>query len=77
MRNLSAEERLEIVRIAAARELSYEEIAIDFNVKKHVIQSLMNGLKKRKTLFIGKRKDELHHKHQETVISTLIESRLQ
>ena len=77
MRNLSAAERLEIVRIAAARELSYEEIAIDFNVKLHVIQSLMHSLKMRKTLFIGKRKAELRRQQKQAAISSLIKSRLQ
>ena len=53
---------MEIVRVAASRLLSYEEIAIDFNVKIQLIRDLMHSLKKQKTLFICKRKAELRCK---------------
>ena len=64
MRNLKVSERLQIVKMAVKRELTYEEIALQFKVKAQLISDLVKSLKKHRTLFINKKKNELRKKLQ-------------
>ena len=64
MRNLKVSERLQIVKMAVKRELTYEEIALQFKVKAQLISDLVKSLKKHRTLFINKKKNELRKKFQ-------------
>ena len=64
MREISAAERVSIVKMVAQGELSHEEIALKFNVKKQLICDLMSSLRRSKALFIHKRKSELFKEKQ-------------
>ena len=59
MRNLKVSERLQIVKMAVKRELTYEEIAVQFKVKAQLISDQVKSPKKHRTLFINKKKNEL------------------
>ena len=76
MRNLKVSERLQIVKMAVKRELTYEEIAVQFKVKAQLISDLVKSLKKHRTLFINKKKNELRKKLQKEAIKRAIENRL-
>ena len=62
--------------MAVKRELTYEEIAIQFKVKVQLIRDLVKSLKKNKTLFINKKKIEIRNKQQKKAIAIAIENRL-
>ena len=62
--------------MAAQGELSHEEIALKFNVKKQLICDLMSSLRRSKALFIRKRKSELDKEKKYSLIDGAIKSKL-
>ena len=64
LRKISAAERVAIVKMVAQGELSHDEIALQFNVKKQLVCDLMSSLRRSKALFIHKRKSELYKEKQ-------------
>ena len=76
LRKISAAERVAIVKMVAQGELSHEEIALQFNVKKQLICDLMSSLKRSKALFIHKRKSELFNEKKYSLIDGVIKSKL-
>ena len=76
LRKISAAERVAIVKMVAQGELSHEEIALQFNVKKQLICDLMSSLKRSKALFIHKRKSELDKEKKYSLIDGAIKSKL-
>ena len=59
MREISAAERVSIVKMVEQGDVSHEDIALQFNVKKQLVCDLMSSLRRSKALFIHKRKSEL------------------
>ena len=65
LRQLDAETRLRLVKLVASKSRTCGEIATLFNVKVKAVYELVKDLKKKKVLFINKRKSELRKATEE------------
>ena len=58
VRALSVSERLNVLKEATRRDLTQEEIALKFNLKVQAIRDLLKCLRKKRSMFLKKKRDE-------------------
>ena len=68
LRQLDSATRLKVVRLAASKLYTCEEIASRFNIKVQAVYDLSKDVKKRKVYFIKKKEKELQRAKNETGI---------
>ena len=72
MRQLSAEQRMRVVRLAASKARTSKEIAALFNVKVQTVYSLTSAARKKTSLFTKKKQAELRRTRQQAAIISVV-----
>ena len=75
LRQLDSTTRLKVVKLAASKLYTCEEIASRFNIKVQAVYHLLKDSKKRKAYFINKKEKELQRAKNETgIVQTISEA---